>query len=42
MDIYCKNEIFASIVFVWLNANDTKGFYDPYVGITIKDEKSNV
>jgi hypothetical protein len=28
-------------VFVWFNANDTKGFYDPYAGITFENEKPN-
>jgi hypothetical protein len=42
MDLYCKNEILASIIFVWLNASGTKGFHDLYAGITFEDEKPNV
>jgi hypothetical protein len=38
MNFYCKTEILASIIFVQLNANSTKGFSDPYVGITFEDE----
>jgi hypothetical protein len=38
MDLYCKNVILASIIFVCLNASSTKGFHDPYANITFKDE----
>jgi hypothetical protein len=41
MDLYYKNAILASIIFVWLNANSTKKFYDPYAGITFENEKPN-
>jgi hypothetical protein len=37
-----QNFILVSIKFVWLNVNNTKGFYDPYVGITFEEEKPNV
>jgi hypothetical protein len=42
MSFYCKNSILASIIFVQLNANSTKGFYGPYGGITFEDEKPSV
>jgi hypothetical protein len=39
MDLYGKNGILASIIFVWLNVSSTKGLYDPYAWITFKEEK---
>jgi hypothetical protein len=41
MDLYYKNAILASIIFVWLSANSTKGFYDLYASITFENEKPN-
>jgi hypothetical protein len=42
MDLYCKNAMLASIIFVWLNASSTKDFHDPYASNTFEDEKPNV
>jgi hypothetical protein len=42
MDFYFKNAILASIIFVWLNASNAKGFCDSYVGITFEKEKLSV
>jgi hypothetical protein len=39
MDLYCKSAILASIIFVWLNASNTKSFYDPCASITFQDKK---
>jgi len=39
MDLYFKNAIIASIIFVWLNASTIKGFYDPYASITFEEER---
>ncbi len=42
MDLYCKSAILASIIFVWLNASNTKSFYDPYASITFQNKKLSV
>jgi hypothetical protein len=42
MDLYFKNAIIASIIFVWLNASTLKGLYDPYASITFEEKKPNV
>jgi hypothetical protein len=42
MNFYSKIAMLALMIFVWLNASNTKGSCDPYVGIAFEAEKSNV
>jgi hypothetical protein len=37
-----KMKILASIIFVWLNTSNTKGFCDPHASITFEKENPNV